>query len=154
MPFLIILLAAGLGDSVSEASKGINKGIDVQQVTVSAIEAETAEMPLSIDGQRVVGQLKGTLTVTQAVNIDDGQFSSVDDLRARSRRLWCPPNFTPRGEIAFSAGRSVSASLGKGSLTDRAVVRIDLIYQRGNDGYSRQLVVHCSEKRTVKGLKR
>lgn len=153
MLFIFVLLAAGLGSPVSEASKGINRGIDVQQVTVSAIEAKIAEMPLSFDGQQVVGQLKGTLTVVQAVNIDDGQFASVDDLRIRSRQLWCPPNFTPRGKITFSAGRSLSANLGTGSLTDQAVARIDLTYRRSNDGSSQTLVVHCNEKRAGKGSK-
>ena len=133
------------GDSLGGASEGVS----VQRITVSAIGAKTARMPLSFDGQEVMGQIKGTLTVVQTIDIDEGQFANVGDLRARLRQAWCPPSFRPSGEITFSAGRNVSANLGVGSLANQIVSRIDLTYQRTRDGSSQPLTIHCSNKKVV-----
>lgn len=142
----ILLTVLAMSLSSGELSGKTSQGIRVQRIGVSAIEAKTADVPLSFAGQQVTGQLKGTLTVTQSIDVDDGWFASVDDLRARLRQSWCPPRFTPRGEIIFNSGRNVSASLGIGSLSDQAVTQINLTYRLNNSGRSQPLTIHCRMK--------
>lgn len=143
---LTVLLIASDSFGVTTVDRSL-QGLSVQRITVSAIEAKTATVPLSFDGQQVAGQIKGTLTVTQNVDIDEGQFADLEDLRVRLRQLWCPPSFVPHGEMTFSAGRNVSADLGIGSLIKPVVARIDLTYRRDSDGHSQPLTIYCTEKR-------
>lgn len=150
---LLTMLIASNSLGVATVDRSL-QGISVQQITVSAIEAKTATVPLLFDGQQIAGQIKGTLTVTQTVDVDEGQFADVEDLRVRLRQLWCPPSFEPHGEMTFSAGRNISANLGTGSLTNPVVARIDLTYQRDSDGHSQPLTIHCTKKKVATCIKK
>ena len=106
------------------------KRVDV--VNITAMEAGTFTIPATFsrgDGseeeQRTYNaKVNGVILLTSSIKVE--VELSADQSYQQFAQQYCPPAYLPTGSLTFNAGRHISVDLGTGSLSSKAVTKIEL----------------------------